>query len=685
MMALARLRATRAALAGAVLVRAAMWATVAALLVRLTAALLGDQAVGAWLAPLAALSVLAAVLWRGRAAVSLAATALWVEERRPSLRYALITLADPRAGGDRAALAASVEAVRWGGAVAGRLARSLALPAAALAIVLLAGEWIPSSLAEGAAAPGRGAVAGWVAERGSGAAELGEIRVRITPPAYTGEATRELRDPETVDALPGSRIALRGAGAQPRSARLGDSELRVTRGDAGWRAELAMPAEAGLLRLSAEGGDRLLVLEPVMDSFPVVSLLAPASDSVLAQPVGRIEIRAEARDDWGLDAVRLEWIISSGQGELFEFRSGVLAEQAPGGGRRATLAMTLRLDSLRLGPGDVVHLRAVARDRNNVTGPGVGVSETRAIRVLRIGERDSVAVDAPPPAEAAQAVLSQRMLIQLAERLEASRPRLERATVVAESRAIAVEQVRLRRQVGDIVFMRHGDGEGAEHAHGPGGHVHYHGDGHDHTGEDLPTAEELLRRAEAATEIAAGHDHGGESPVVALNRPLLRAYHHMWTAAGELELGEPGAALPHMRLALAAIHEAREAERRYLRGGMPLVIVDLERVRLSAARTDLTPASRPAATFRDHATRRRLARLDRAITLLVDDPDAAADSMRVLRVDLLADAPAAARSLGDALGRLRSGTDATDVLIHARRTLAGPPTPRSGLGRWEGI
>jgi hypothetical protein len=685
MMALARLRATRAALAGAVLVRAVLWAMVAGLGFQLAGARIGHGAIGPWLAPLAALCVLAAVLWRGRAAASLAATALWVEERRPALRYALVTLADPRAGGDRAALGATVETVRWGGAVAKRLARSLAVPTAALMVVLLAGEWIPRSVAAGAPAPGRGAAEGGGAERGAGAAGLGVIHVRITPPAYTGESPRDLRDPETVDALPGSRIALRGSGDGPPNARLGDAAVRVTRRDTGWGAELAMPAEPGLLRLSGARGDRLLVLEPVMDSLPVVTLLAPATDSVLARPAGSLEIRAEARDDWGLDQVRLEWIVSSGQGELFEFRSGVLAEQAPGGGRRANLRTTLHLDSLRLGPGDVVHLRAVARDRNTVTGPGVGVSETRALRVLRVGERDSVAVDAPPPAEAEQAVLSQRMLIQLAERLEGRRPRLERATVVAESRSIAVEQVRLRRQVGDIVFMRHGEGEGGEHAHGPGGHVHYHGDGHDHAGEDLPTAEELLRRAEAATEIAAGHDHGGESPVVALNRPLLRAYNHMWNAAGELEVGEPGAALPHMRFALEAINEAREAERRYLRGGMPLVIVDLERVRLAAARTDVTPAGREGATIRDDAARRRLSRLDRAIALLRDEPDAAADSMRVLRVDLLADAPAAARSLGDAIGRLRTGTDATDALIHARRTLAGPPELRPGLGRWEGI
>ena len=36
----------------------------------------------------------------------------------------------------------------------------------------------------------------------------------------------------------------------------------------------------------------------------------------------------------------------------------------------------------------------VARDANNVTGPGIGVSETRSLRIARADEYDSVAVEA---------------------------------------------------------------------------------------------------------------------------------------------------------------------------------------------------------------------------------------------------------------------------------------------------
>jgi hypothetical protein len=104
-----------------------------------------------------------------------------------------------------------------------------------------------------------------------------------------------------------------------------------------------------------------------------------------------------------------------------------------------------------------VHVRAVAFDLRDDTASARGASETRTIRVARAGEYDSVAVEAASPPDADKAVLSQRMLINLAEALVRRRPRLTRATFADESRTIARDQARLRKQVGDLVFARLGD------------------------------------------------------------------------------------------------------------------------------------------------------------------------------------------------------------------------------------
>ena len=156
-------------------------------------------------------------------------------------------------------------------------------------------------------------------------------------------------------------------------------------------------------------------------------LVAPAHDSVLRTPTGRIGLSADATDDLGLVSAAFEYIVSSGEGETFKFASGTIGAVKPSG-RHATIASSISIDSLALKPGDIVHLRAVARDANDVTGPGIGVSETRSIRIARKDEYDSVAVDAAGPADEEKSVISQRMLIILAEALQKRRPSLRRDT-----------------------------------------------------------------------------------------------------------------------------------------------------------------------------------------------------------------------------------------------------------------
>ena len=132
---------------------------------------------------------------------------------------------------------------------------------------------------------------------------------------------------------------------------------------------------------------------------------------------------------------------------------------------------------------------------------------------------------------------------------------------------------------------------------------------------------------------------GDETPIVAINRPLLEAYNAMWEASRELDQGEPARALPPMRRALAAIQRARQAERIYLRGKAPAVVVDLARVRLTGKESG-APNTRAARQPADPAAARRAQRLADVMTLAVTQPTAAVDSLVLLRVESLDAAPA---------------------------------------------
>ncbi len=673
----ARIRRTQLALGGALAAAALLWGAAAALgalaLVGIADWVVGlDRSLRAPAAPASVAVGLLAVawlLWRARAVRSREAVALWIEQRAPTLRYALVTVADPRWAGN-ARLEAAVAGSSWRPIVGRATARALAPPLALLAAAAVLLAALPDATVSRITAPREGDVLDRPAGR-SEASRLAPLVVRVEPPAYSGLAGAVLEDPVTVRGLAGSRVLVEGRGGAPGIAiHMGDDPLTARDGGGRWSVTFALPGSASPLFLEHGTARRVLALEPRRDSVPVVTLAAPARDTIFRSPAGLVSVAAHAADDFGLGELRVEYIVSAGEGETFRFRSGTLASVA-GAGRRAELRSSLSLDSLEAEHGDVIHLRAVATDRNDVTGPGVGVSETRTLRVARADEYDSVSVEALPAMASDTSAIGQRLLILLAQALEARRPGLERAAVVEESRGIARDQARLRRRVAEVIFTRLGGEEEGEHAHDEGDED-----------EDL-TPEELLAAAEAATEegTEALDFHGDESPVVAVNRPLLEAYNAMWEAGGELEVGEPGRALPHMHAALDAIQRARQAERVYLRGRTPRVIVDLARVRLAGERAGVASAGRSARDAIDgEAT--LAARLDAALALLASDGAAAVDSLLLLRLEVLEAAPALAAALGDAVAALRRGDDATRSLVAALRSLGPPPVVLDSLPTW---
>jgi hypothetical protein len=624
------------------------------------------------LAAVAAGAVVAAsLLQRARGARSLERVALWVEERHPSLRYAVVTALE-QGGGE--SIEAQARAVPWWEEDRRRLLATLVRPAAIFLAALAVLTWAPVRVRQGvvaelgrAGAPGR-----------TGAVDaLAHIRVEIVPPRYANRPTARADDPTTIEALAGSAVTVTGDGDAARVAAALDSAPRAiaSRRD-GWSLAFAMPSRPALLRLRSLGGrERLVVVAPVLDAPPAVTLLLPARDTVVRAASGTLVLRAQLRDDIGLRDAAFELIVSSGQEENFTFRSTTLARATLGGRAESTLEARLSLDSLALKPGDMVQLRAVAHDANDATGPGVGSSETRALRVARAGEYDSVAVDAAPPGDPEGQVLSQRMLITLAEALQRRRAALARPMLVDESRRIAGDQAKLRRRVGDIVFQRMGAEPLSEEGN---------------AGETVGklTPEQLLARANEATGASAGSVmdvEGDETPILAINKPLLEAFNAMWDAGRALEQGEPGQALPPMRRALAAIERARQAERIYLRGRPAAVIVDVAHARL-AGKDKGSATEREPRPLLDPVARRRGETFARATELLARDPTAAADSLLVMRVGALVDAPALAAALDDAARLLRRGDSVRVALAWARvrRALGGEPRRRDSIPAWGG-
>ena len=679
-----RLRHVRWILGVTALLSAASWAMASATLLLLLIAgadvavplSLSFRRAGVVLATLVALAAAGVTLVRARGVSSDESVALWLEEHLPELRYSLVTLLQP-VGAAATTLERVVAGTRWRAPVERALLRAVGVPLLLLAVALIVARALPAGSARRALTPARGDVLARPPAGARHASALASIVARVTPPAYSGLAPVTIEQPTTITALAGSQLVIEGRRTDaPVNARVDSRQVTVASDGDRWRSTLTMPVRAAALRFADGIRERWVVLAPRADSAPVVTLTLPARDSVLRTRAGHIPIVAEVHDDFGLAEGWLELIISSGGGEQFKFRTLTLGRTSGGGARSSAIRRMLPLDSLRLEPGDVLHLRAMARDRNTVTGPGIGSSDTRTLRVLRAGDGDSVAIEGAPPPAADSSLLSQRMLVLLTEALVKKHRAMARESFVNESRRIASDQARLRRRVADVLFARLGSQASGEEQ---GGVQEERRGG--------MTPEQLLRAAEAATGAADRtlDFSEDESPVVATNRPLLEAYQAMWDASRSLEIGEPERALPPMHRALEAIERARQAERLYLRGRPPVIVVDLARVRLSGSREGASAHARTPRPAESLAAR-RLRRLERALTLLagahVPQRSAAIDSLLLLRVDALAEAPALAASLATAIDVLRAGRDATAALASARRALGEAPLVTPGLSSW---
>ncbi|HUQ83602.1 MAG TPA: hypothetical protein VM076_20790 [Gemmatimonadaceae bacterium] len=711
---LERVERTRRTLAAAIAIRAVLWGLCTALVVAALGLVIARRSgsatsVAAWtMAALAGFAVLAWLIspWRR---LTVPRVALWIEERVPRLQYALVTAIDPVGGGDVAApLAAQVAAVTWHDETRAAVMRAVLRPAvavAAAATALLVARRVDVATATAADTT----VSSTTAAARNAPAPFVRLAAVVRTPAYAGGRVVRIESPASVASLVGSTVSLEAPGnGDGISATLGDQPVPVQRAGDAWRVAITIGQRPALVRLRHPSGERIVSLEPKADSIPFVRLMVPLRDTVMRVAQGALALGAETHDDIGLVSGGFEYIVSSGEGESFKFKSGTLGVRQLQGATTGALTASLALDGLELKAGDMVHLRAVARDGNTVSGPGLGASETRVLRVARSGEHDSVAVEGAPPPEADKSLISQRMLIILTEALEKRRPKLARETLVSESRAIGKDQTRLRKRVGDIIFQRLGDDPSGEHGHGPDEQA---------AADSQPTradsmARDSVRRAalragRSARDVAAADSadsaraallraastatgtggeildfEGDETPVVAINRPLLEAYNAMWEASRELDQGETKRALPPMRRALEAIQRARQAERIYLRGKAPAVVVDLARVRLTGKETGTANARVPRPPS-DPAAARRAERLANAIELSATSPAAAIDSLVLLRVETLDAAPPLAAALADALDALRAGRDATPLLARARRMAEGGV--RSGpLGAWSG-
>ena len=526
---------------------------------------------------------------------------------------------------------------------------SLTRPAGALAGSLLAslllGFVVLGSLERGVAGSGgarealaqggpRGGEEGWASVR---------VEARILPPAYTGEVAVVVQDPESIEALRGSRLEVtvddgtrgdsRGPSAFQGTLETLDGRRPLWRDASGrLRAEVDMDAD-GFLSLELKRGPlavrRLIALGVVDDPLPRVRILEPGEDLYLPDGNRILRLEVEATDDRALASLDLLFTRVRGFGERFDFEEGRIPLRITRhASDRWTGSAAWNLGDLELERGDVLVYRAQARDERPGALPGE--SETWTLEIM--GSDAAPAGGFAGEDEMTRYALSQQMVLVLTQALEAGSDTLSGVRLLEESRVLAAAQRRVRAE---FVFMLGGELED-EHLHDDPAvelEASDHEAGHDHgaasgagaspTGDpEAPSAQDLHEEAHARADADAAEGRLAQEGRIELARAIRamsEAVTHLNQAALNEALDAEAVALEHLQRAFASS--------RYL-------------LRALSEREELDPGRRLTGERSTAAPRRR--------SLLLAEPDPVEVEVRRILEGLLrlAQAPAPASSAG---------------------------------------
>jgi hypothetical protein len=391
-------------------------------------------------------------------------------------------------------------------------------------------------------------------------------RAVVTPPAYARRPPQAADRPTKLDVLAGSRVDLTFAGWPGDAvASVGGVPLAVNADETGLRTAriTASMSDVVLVQNGAGGVLAAITLVVVPDAAPAVRITAPAADVRRAAATGTIVVQIAARDDLGLRDLRLRYTRVSGSGESFTFEEGewpVAVTRTSG--IEWTGTYTVDLAAAGLAPGDSIAYHAVAHDAR-VGADGASESERFLIEITRPGALTAGDFSLPEPEE--KFALSQRMVIQLTERLLERRPRITADEFRQQAQMLAIAQRRVRAE---FVFMLGGE------------------------------VEDEFEEAAHSHEIESGRqDNRGQGD-------LTEAVRQMSQAETRLTAAEVREALPYEYKALAALQAAFGKARYFMRTLPAPVQIDVsrrlqgDRTRAASSRWIATPlpdASRAAA------------------------------------------------------------------------------------------
>lgn len=221
---------------------------------------------------------------------------------------------------------------------------------------------------------------------------LARVEAVVRPPAYAHRPEQRL-DTLSLTALAGSRVEFTAAFThEPDRAPVvvamrapGLAAAPLSAADGRWKGGFTVAA-GGELELTAADADGIACqpaprfpLTLVEDRAPVVAIEGPRRTELVG-PRARVALELVAQDDIGLADLALLGAVSQGEEKAAPARE-LMTTGEVAGQVAARRKLVLEVAALAA-PGGQVVLTGRARDANDVTGPGVGLSEPVVLRVV---------------------------------------------------------------------------------------------------------------------------------------------------------------------------------------------------------------------------------------------------------------------------------------------------------------
>ncbi len=221
---------------------------------------------------------------------------------------------------------------------------------------------------------------------------LGDIRLSYTFPGYAERAQRTVKSPNGhIRALPGTEVVIQTRARQE----VAKATLLVSHGEDSESSKINVEVDGRRLktklvvtrsgryrfRLTSAAGklfeeQRGHEIELELDEPPEITLLEPTESPLEVNENDRLPLRFRASDDFALGEVAVAWRVL---GTAREGRARLTS--ASSGLRRYSGNAQLDLSQLSFKPGDRVAYSLEVRDNDTVSGPKVGASETKELRI----------------------------------------------------------------------------------------------------------------------------------------------------------------------------------------------------------------------------------------------------------------------------------------------------------------